>query len=84
MLPWVVLGFMLIISLLLTVIYTGIIFIIDELYVVAVVWFVVGLIITGKQFYSQFENILRQIVRRTCPFHCFIFSHLRILLDHLL
>lgn len=49
MLPWVVLGFMLIISLLITVIYQTVMFLIDGLLVTALVWLVVTLLITGNE-----------------------------------
>ncbi|XP_055319302.1 uncharacterized protein LOC129576991 [Sitodiplosis mosellana] len=44
MLPWVVLGAMLVVGLLLSVIYTGVMFIIDGHIITAVVWFIGGLI----------------------------------------
>lgn len=50
MLPWVVLGFMLIISLLISVIYNGVVFIIDGELLTAIVWLLLGLLLTGKFF----------------------------------
>lgn len=50
MLPWVVLGAILVVGLLLSVIYTGVMFIIDGYIITAVVWFIGGLIFCGKYF----------------------------------
>lgn len=57
MLPWVVLGFMLVIGMLLSVIYTGVMYIIDGFVLWAVIWLIVGLIVVGKNlFLDDFQN----------------------------
>lgn len=61
MLPWVVLGAMLVVGLLLSVIYTGVVFIIDGLLITSLVWFIIGLIVCGNYlffflFSSEFKR----------------------------
>lgn len=48
MLPWVVLGAMLVVGLLISVIYNGVKFIIDGYLITALVWFILGLLCCGK------------------------------------
>lgn len=85
MLPWVVLGAILVIGLLLSVIYTGVMFIIDGLIITAVVWFILGLIFCGN--YSihfilllfLFFLLRKKILLILINFFFFAFSsHLRV------
>lgn len=48
MMPWVVLGIMIAIGLLVSVIYTAVVFFIDEFVLTGVLWLVFGLIACGK------------------------------------
>lgn len=48
MVPWVVLGIMIAIGLLISVIYTGIVFFIDGYVLTGVLWLIFGLIVCGK------------------------------------
>ncbi|XP_031632420.1 uncharacterized protein LOC116346484 [Contarinia nasturtii] len=69
MLPWVVLGAMLVVGLLLSVIYTGFMFIIDGFVMTAIVWIILGLIVTAIfaymwcVVYSHF-TVLREETKR--------------------
>lgn len=86
MLPWVVLGAMLVVGLLLSVIYTGVVFIIDGLLITSLVWFIIGLIVCGNNliFVSDFKKIsfdsknlivflsLPQLFTRTCGVWCIV------------
>lgn len=60
MLPWVILGFMVIISLVISVIYTAVIFFIDGYILAGVLWIVVGIICVCE--YIRFRSILRECV----------------------
>lgn len=48
MMPWVVLGIMIAIGLLVSVIYTAVVFFIDDYVLSGVLWLVFGLIACGK------------------------------------
>jgi len=48
MVPWVVLGIMIAIGLLISVIYTGVVFFIDGYVLTGVLWLIFGLIFCGK------------------------------------
>jgi len=69
MLPWVILGFMVIISLVISVIYTAVIFFIDGYILAGVLWIVVGIICVliylymWAVVYSQFTVLKEELQR---------------------
>lgn len=50
MLPWVVLGIMICVGLLISVIYTAVVFFIDGFVMAGVLWLVIGIVAVGKTF----------------------------------
>lgn len=59
MMPWVVLGIMIAIGLLVSVIYTAVVFFIDEFVLTGVLWLIFGLIACGKYEYVLQSKYVR-------------------------
>lgn len=59
MLPWVVLGLILVVGLLVSVLYTSIMFFVNHAVINGILWLVIGLIAVGELISYKYPSILQ-------------------------